>query len=91
MHVPVSKDYQPKMEKHTFSKYIIKCTYQAIQIFLYYIKIIIIFRHGKALEQLGEYDEAMKALQKAHYMAPGTEEIRKQIQKVCETCDIRHL
>lgn len=46
------------------------------------MKNIQIFRHGKALAQLGDYDKAMESLQKARKLSPNTEEIYTEIQKV---------
>lgn len=41
-----------------------------------------IFRYGKALAQLGDYDKAMESLLKAQALIPTCDEIRSQIQEV---------
>ncbi|XP_058801279.1 inactive peptidyl-prolyl cis-trans isomerase FKBP6 isoform X2 [Phymastichus coffea] len=40
------------------------------------------YHYGKALKQLGEYDKAMKALQKANNMSPNNEPIHREILEV---------
>ncbi|XP_014204130.1 inactive peptidyl-prolyl cis-trans isomerase FKBP6 [Copidosoma floridanum] len=42
------------------------------------------FQYGKALSQLGDYDEAMKALQKAHNLCPSSADVLREIRVVEE-------